>query len=82
MSEPCQACADAQEDHTAGLYHASCDGCKARMVSHSPQFYEARKRGALGMEYLDLLFRVFGTGSFARHEEVKKWAELPNRPKE
>lgn len=48
------------------LFHAGCDGCRARMVARSPQFDESRRTGKLTPAYRSLLAVALVTHSEAK----------------
>lgn len=41
----CPDCAAANEDITHCIYHATCLGCVARMIAHSPEAWRAVRQG-------------------------------------
>lgn len=65
MSDDCPDCARAQTE-VWSLFHAGCDGCRARMVARSPQFDEARRTGKLTPAYRSLL-----AVALVSHDEAK-----------
>ena len=65
--DECPDCAAARGGLWHG-FHANCEGCQARMVSRSPQCFEARKAGKLTPAYRELLATTGLT-----HLQVKEW---------
>lgn len=71
----CPACTESRLNRWCGHYRADCLECSARMLSHSPEHFEAKTAGKLTPDYLKALQSVFGEDWKAWHERVKAWAE-------
>lgn len=61
----CQDCRLANQRLWHG-YRSDCQGCAARMVSRSPQYFDSKKRGSQTHEYVGILSRLGVT-----HEAAK-----------
>lgn len=70
----CSACDRARQHPKSGLFHAGCEGCAARSLARTPQFFLAAKEGRLTPEYRMALTNLLpGMGTGEAHEMVKGW---------
>lgn len=65
MSDTCPECQRAKSEPWA-LFRSGCAGCRARMLSRSPQFVESRRTGKLTPAYRSLL-----AVALVSHDDVK-----------
>ena len=74
----CEACEKARRRPTSGLFHAGCDGCAARSLARTPQFFQAAREGRLTPEYRMALTNLLPTLPAAdAHAAVKAWLDPP-----
>ena len=71
----CEACQAAEANPHCGQYRADCLECAARMLSHSPAYFEAKQSGKMTPAYRQALASTFGEDWQAGHERVKAWAK-------
>lgn len=62
----CPDCQAADADPMHAGHRADCKGCRARMLAHSPMFFECARVGRLSQAYRDALALDGLT-----HQEVK-----------
>jgi len=70
----CEACDRARVHPNSGLYRAQCDGCAARALSRSPEFFEAAQSGRMTPRYRMALSQFFAGREADGHKIVKEWA--------
>jgi hypothetical protein len=73
---PCEACTEALRKPHSGMYFANCLDCTARMLAHSPQYWEASRAEAITASYGTALKAAFGERWKEGHSMVKRWADL------
>ena len=71
----CEACTRARKHPKYGLFHAGCEGCAARSLARTPQFFQAAKEGRLTPEYRMALTNLLpALPTDAAHQLVKDWS--------
>ena len=70
----CAACTRARKHPASGLFHAGCQGCAARSLARTPQFFQAAREGRLTPEYRMALTNLLPKLATAdAHLAVKEW---------
>lgn len=72
----CWACDGARADKLFGGYDAWCLECSARMLAHSPAFFQSSRLGKMTPTYKATLKRILKPSESLEggHERVKAWA--------
>jgi len=71
----CEPCTLAQDNPRTGIFQSGCLECQARMLAHSPHFYESSQSNTLTPSYRNALRAVFGEDWRKGHELVKQWSK-------
>lgn len=72
----CPDCARARINPNTGRFTAHCDGCAARALARTPQFFRAAKEGRFTPEYRAALHQMLPKLTQAEaHAMVKGWTE-------
>lgn len=69
----CPACDNAREHPGSGIYQMRCDGCSARALAASPEFFASVKAEARTPAYSMALAQFFPAREEAGHVLVKEW---------
>lgn len=76
----CPDCTTAATTLHHGGYRSSCDGCRARMLAHSPAYAAAEAAGTFTQAYRAALLTSFPTASREEaHQAVRTWARTLER---
>ena len=76
----CPACDNARERPHSGIFQMNCDGCAARAIAQSPEFFAAAKSETFTAQYRMALEKCFpGKLPAEAHQLVKRWAGGGNR---
>lgn len=53
------------------VFNRACPGCRARAISRSPTFFDARKAGTQSLAYRNML-----AVAEVAHDDVKAWHDI------
>lgn len=80
FNHACESCQRALLNPLSARFQARCFHCQARMLAHSPQFFQSSLASAITPEYRKALLSLGGDVK-ETHEIVKTWAGNINNAK-